>query len=155
MAGLAVLALTLPRLLPKGTLRAARGLPTVVALRGLGAGSFFAAEVFVPLMLVQERGLNAAEAGLALTGGSLAWSLGSWIQGRRPHARALTIRLGATLIAAGICVTAFAVIPSAPVLVVFAGWWWPGSASAWSSRRCRCWSWSCRRRGRRAATARR
>ncbi|GGO30536.1 MFS transporter [Microbispora rosea subsp. aerata] len=122
VAGLVVLALTLPRLLPKGTLRAARGLPTVIALRGLIAGSFFAAEVFVPLMLVQERHLNAVQAGLALTGGSLAWSLGSWIQGRRPHARTLTIRLGATLIAAGICVVAFAVVPAAPVLVVFAGW---------------------------------
>ncbi|MBX6385309.1 MAG: MFS transporter, partial [Microbispora sp.] len=33
-----------------------------------------------------------------------------------------TIRLGATLIAAGICVVAFAVVPAAPVLVVFAGW---------------------------------
>ncbi|WP_249346112.1 MFS transporter [Microbispora sp. H11081] len=122
VAGLVVLALALPRLLPKGTLRAARGLPTVVALRGLAAGAFFAAEVFVPLMLVRERGLNAAEAGLALTGGALAWSLGSWIQGRRPHARTLTIRLGATLIAAGICVTASAVVPAVPVPVVFAGW---------------------------------
>lgn len=122
VAGLAVLAVALPRLLPAGTLRAARGLPTVIALRGLAAGAFFAAEVFVPLMLVRERGLNAAEAGFALTGGSLAWSLGSWIQGRRPHARAATIRLGAALIAGGICVTALAVIPQAPVLVVFAGW---------------------------------
>ncbi|NJP23237.1 MFS transporter [Microbispora sp. SCL1-1] len=122
VAGLAILALTLPKLLPKGTLRAARGLPTVIALRGLAAGAFFAAEVFVPLMLVQERHLNTAEAGLALTGGALAWSLGSWIQGRRPHARAMTIRLGATLIAAGICVTALIVIPATPALVVFGGW---------------------------------
>lgn len=121
-AGLVVLALALPRLLPRGTLRAARGLPTVIALRGLAAGSFFAAEVFVPLMLVRERHLNTAEAGLALTGGALAWSLGSWIQGRRPHARALTIRLGATLIAAGICVTTLVVVPAAPVVVAFAGW---------------------------------
>lgn len=122
VAGLAVLALTLPRLLPKGTLRAARGLPTVIALRGLIAGSFFAAEVFVPLMLVQERHLNAAQAGLALTGGSLAWSLGSWIQGRKPHARGLIVRLGPALIAVGICVIAFAVVPAVSVLVVFAGW---------------------------------
>ncbi len=39
VAGLALLMVTLPRLLPRGTMRAARGLPTVVALRGLAAGA--------------------------------------------------------------------------------------------------------------------
>ncbi|MEW9529831.1 MFS transporter [Microbispora sp. NPDC049125] len=122
VAGLAVLAFVLPRLLPSGTLRAARGLPTVVALRGLAAGAFFAAEVFVPLTLTHERGLSTAQSGLALTGGALAWSAGSWIQGRRPHGRVLTIRAGTTLIAAGISVTALTVVHATPVLVAFGGW---------------------------------
>ncbi|HEY9522924.1 MAG TPA: MFS transporter [Thermopolyspora sp.] len=121
-AGVALLAVALPRLLPKGTLRAARGLPTVVALRGLAAGAFFATEVFVPLMLVQERGLSPTQAGVALTGGALTWSLGSWIRGRRPGHRVLTLRLGTALIAAGVAVMALTVIHAVPVLVGFAAW---------------------------------
>jgi MFS family permease len=122
VAGLAVLAIALPRLLPSGTLRAARGLPTVVALRGLVGGAFFAAEVFVPLMLTQQRGLSTTQSGLALTGGAIAWSLGSWIQGRKPHARALTLPLGTGLIAIGIVVTALTVFDQVPIFVSFAGW---------------------------------
>ncbi|WP_239103390.1 MFS transporter [Microbispora corallina] len=122
VTGLAVLALALPRLLPGGALRIARGLPAVVALRGLAAGAFFAAEVFVPLTLTQQRGLTTAQSGLALTGGAIAWSLGSWIQGRRPDARVLTLRLGTALIAAGIAVTATTVFHQVPILVAFGGW---------------------------------
>ncbi|WP_285703178.1 MFS transporter [Microtetraspora sp. NBRC 16547] len=122
VAGLIVLAIALPRLLPKGTLRAARGVPAVVALRGLAAGAFFAAEVFVPLLLHSERGLSPSQAGLALTGGALFWSTGSWIQGRRPHNRALILRTGTSLIATAILLTALTVFPSVPVLVGFFGW---------------------------------
>jgi len=52
-----------PRLLPAGTVRARRGLPAVVALRGIAAAAFFGAEVFVPLLLSRERGLSASLAG--------------------------------------------------------------------------------------------
>ncbi len=121
-AGALVLAVTLPRLLPKGTLRAARGLPSVIAMRGLTAGAFFAAEVLVPLMLTQERGLGPAQAGAALTGSALTWSLGSWIRGRRPGRRVLVLRLGAAMIGAGVAVTALSVVQAVPLAVCFAAW---------------------------------
>lgn len=122
LAGLVVLAVALPPLLPSGTLRAARGLPTVVALRGLAAGAFFAAEVLVPLMLTAERGLRPWQAGLALTGSAIAWSLGSWIQGRWPGNRSRILRLGTSLIAAGTGLVALTLFPSVPVLLCFAAW---------------------------------
>ncbi|GAA4584465.1 MFS transporter [Planotetraspora phitsanulokensis] len=122
IVGLVLLVVALPRLLPSGTLRAARGLPTVVALRGLAAGAFFATEVFVPLSLTTERGLSPAQAGVALTGGALAWSLGSWIQGRGKFGRAVVLRVGTALIAAGIAVTALAVFDGVPVFAAFMGW---------------------------------
>lgn len=121
-AGLVILGVALPPLLPPGTLRAARGLPTVIALRGLAAGAFFAAEVLVPLMLARERGLPLWQAGLALTGSALAWSLGSWIQGRHPHNRRRILRLGTALIAAGAALVPLALSPAVPVLVCFAAW---------------------------------
>ncbi len=122
LAGAAVLVVALPRLLPKGTIRAARGVPAVVALRGLAAGAFFAAEVFVPLLLHNERGLSPTQAGLALTGGAIFWSTGSWIQGRRPRDRAVILRTGTTLIAAAVLLTALTVFPSVPVIVGFLAW---------------------------------
>lgn len=100
--GVAVLVVAAPRLLPRGAWRAARGLPTVVLLRGLLACAFFGAEVYVPLLLQGERGMHPAHAGLALTLAALAWSVGSWLRGRQPDGRdARILAAGGVLIAAG------------------------------------------------------
>ena len=82
VAGAALLAVGLPKLLPRGTFGSTRGIPTAILMRGVLAGSFFGAETFVPLMLIEERGVATAVAGLTLTGGAVSWSIGSWIQGR-------------------------------------------------------------------------
>ena len=58
------------QLLPRGTLRAARGLPTVIAMRGIASAAFFGTEVFVPLLLSRERGLSPTAAGAVLTAGA-------------------------------------------------------------------------------------
>lgn len=75
-------------LLPRGTLRAARGLPTVIALRGIVAAAFFATEVFLPLILQTERHMSPASAGTILTVGAVTWATGSAVRGRghwTPH----------------------------------------------------------------------
>ncbi|MFF5207455.1 MFS transporter [Streptosporangium sp. NPDC000396] len=116
LAGLVLLAMSLPRLLPAGTLRAARGLPSVIALRGFAAGAAIGGEAFLPLMLNQERGLSLTMAGLALTGGALSWSFGSWVVGRKRFDRVLVLRAGSLLVASGLALmglTAFAVVPVA------------------------------------------
>lgn len=69
-------------LLPRGTLVAARGLPSTILVRGLTAAAFFGTEVYLPYLLMERFGLGAAIAGLALTGAAICWSLGSAIQGR-------------------------------------------------------------------------
>ncbi|GAA3134241.1 MFS transporter [Planomonospora alba] len=120
-AGLAVLVTALARLLPPGTLRAGRGLPSVIVLRGIVAGAVFGGEVYLPLMLTAERGLSPALAGTVLTGGALAWSLASWIVGRRRYDRVLILRAGPLLITAGLLLAALAVFPAVPVAVAFAG----------------------------------
>ncbi|GAA1020823.1 hypothetical protein Aple_076740 [Acrocarpospora pleiomorpha] len=122
VAGLVVLAVSLPRLLPRGTMRGARGLPAVVALRGIATGAFLAAEVLIPLVLFEERGLSPDQGGIALTGGALFWSLGSWIQGRKPYRRNRVLALGCAFIAVGVAVTAPIVVPEVPVWVAFVGW---------------------------------
>ena len=82
IAGVIVVVLALPPLLPHGALRLSFGLPSVVITRGLLTASFFAAETFIPLLLVTSRGFSPAQAGLVLTGASIGWSTGSWLLGR-------------------------------------------------------------------------
>jgi MFS family permease len=123
-AGLALLVPAVLRLLPRGTLRAGRGLPTVILLRGLASGTFFAAESFIPLMLVTQRGLSPTLAGLSLASGGLSWALGSWVQGR-PWAdrhRVLLIRLGFTMSATAIAGAGLALVHGVPALVVACAW---------------------------------
>ncbi|MEH1099435.1 MFS transporter [Micromonospora sp. CPCC 205561] len=113
-----------PRLLPAGFLRAGRGLPTVVGLRGLASAAFVGAEVVIPLMLSRERGLSPTAAGLVLTTGAVAWSAGSWVQGRipSPRSRATLPRAGLTCITAGTAVVAVTVVPAVPIWVGVLGW---------------------------------
>lgn len=79
---LAVLAVSAWRLLPTGTLALARGLPSVIGVRAAMGGSFLAAEAYLPLMLRDEHGYSPAQAGAILAAGSVAWALGSFVQGR-------------------------------------------------------------------------
>lgn len=115
---------SVPRLLPAGTLRAARGIPTTVLMRGVLAGAFFGAQAFVPLMLVQERGLRPGLAGLPLTGGALGWAGGSWFQGR-PHTRIprhRLVQLGCALVATSIVLVAVAAAPPITPWLAAVGW---------------------------------
>ena len=122
VAGLVILAVALPRLLPAGTLRAARGLPAVVGLRGLAAGALFAAEVLVPLMLIEERGLSPLMAGIALTGGALTWSFASWLQGREVFSKLINLRLGSAALAVGILAMSSVTFGAVPVAVAYPSW---------------------------------
>ena len=71
------------RLTPAGTIRAATGLPTAILLRGFLTFAFFAADVYVPLVLQGWRGEPAIMSGLAYMSATLTWTVGSWVQARR------------------------------------------------------------------------
>ncbi|MFI1941118.1 MFS transporter [Streptomyces purpureus] len=124
VAGVALLVPSVLGLLPRGTYRAARGLPSVVLLRGIAAGSFIAAESFVPLMLVTERGLSPTLAGMSLAVGGASWALGSYIQARpwaEPHRQRLMV-LGMVLVAAAIVAAPSVLIPAVPAWTVAVAW---------------------------------
>ena len=126
--GSGLLAVTLPRLLPAGALRLARGLPTVVVMRGVLAGAFFGAETFVPLMLVEHRGLAPTLAGASLTGGALGWATCSWWQGRpamrTPRHR--VIQAAAALITVSLVLVGSTAFVVTPVWLVAVGWTFGG-----------------------------
>lgn len=100
-----------PRLLPEGTWRSARGLPTAVLLRGLTSGTYFTVEALVPLMLITERRVAAVTVGVAFTASAVLWAVASWVQGKllQDVARHRLVTVGALIMAASV---AFAVVGS-------------------------------------------
>ena len=80
--GAALALFALHRLTPPGTLRAARGLPAAVLVRGIITFAFFGVDAYIALLLVEWRGLSATQAGITLTAATLTWTSGSWIQAR-------------------------------------------------------------------------
>lgn len=81
-ASAVVIGLAARPLLPRHTLRAGRGLPSVVLMRGLIAGALFGAEIYVPYLLIEDYGFSPTWAGLGLTGAALAWASAAEVQGR-------------------------------------------------------------------------
>ena len=124
LAGVALLGLGVPRLLPAGAFRLGRGLPTVVVLRGVLAGAFFGTETFIPLMLVEQRSLATTLAGASLTGAALTWSLGAWLQGRPAlrTPRSVLVTLGFVFVLAGIGLVAVATSDAVPAATAAVGW---------------------------------
>jgi hypothetical protein len=82
--------------------RGRRGIPTVVAARGLLAGVFFTVSSYLPLMLNGTHGWSLAAAGVPLIVGSLGWSAASAWQGRHPDLpRGVLLRAGFAALAVG------------------------------------------------------
>lgn len=102
--GVVLAGIALRWILPRG-----RPLRAVMSVRALAAGSFFGMEAFLPLMLVQQRGLSLQWAGAAITIGSSGWMLGSWLQAR-PWLRLWRDRIivaGTILVSSGLATVAF------------------------------------------------
>ncbi|GGF03636.1 MFS transporter [Mycetocola zhadangensis] len=116
-------------LLPRGSLRAARGLPSVILLRGLVAAAFFGAEVYIPYLLNDRYDFSAALSGLALTGAALTWASASWLQGKLDdalsHVRAM--RIGTALVLVAILTAVATAAAELSPLVVIVGWLFGGA----------------------------
>jgi MFS family permease len=80
--GLLLAVPSLRRLMPPGTLRAAPGLPAAIATMGLINVALVGVDAFIPLALVDVRGMSLVFASLTLTAISLSWTAGAWIQSR-------------------------------------------------------------------------
>ena len=124
LVGLALIVFGVRRLLPPGSLRLQRGLPTTVLMRGVLAGGFFGAEAFIPLALVEQRGLTVTVAGLALSVSALGWWTGSYMQSRISESddRSRTVRVGALITSAGLATLPLCLVPSLPPMTCVASY---------------------------------
>lgn len=115
-------------LLPRGTLRARRGLPSVVLVRGMASGAFFAAEAYIPYLLMERFAFTPTWAGIALTLAAFAWAGASALQGRfgerLGNHRIAAIGLGLVLTAL-VCVLMSALFGMSALFVI-GGWAFAG-----------------------------
>ena len=120
----AVALVLLAVLLPKGVLRAKRGLPTVVLMKLLAAASFFGAEAYVPYVLMSGYGFNASTAGLALAVSGVTWFLGSAMQGSlgERFSNAAFVRAGAVLVMVSLALFFVSVLSRAHFALLIAAW---------------------------------
>ena len=109
-------------LLPAGTLWLRRGMPSVVATRGLINAAFVAAEAFMPVMLLAVYGVSAATAGIALTVGAVGWAIGSFVQARVTRKRYLLLAGGSGLLAVAVAGTGLLAGAQAPFWMLVMVW---------------------------------
>jgi MFS family permease len=121
--GVLALVLGLRRLLPTGTFRFRRGVPAVVAFRGVLGGTFVGMESIVPLTLSLVHGYSPTVSGLPLILSALSWAAGSQAQTRTPpDRRPVLVRSGLACIAAAGLGMAFAASVSTLGALSFVAW---------------------------------
>ncbi|MET3719923.1 MFS transporter [Arthrobacter sp. UYEF21] len=115
-------------LLPRGTLLARRGLPSVILTRGLAGAAFFGAEVYLPYLLIEQYAFPPTFAGLALTAGAVAWAGAAAIQGRLGNRlrHRTAVRIGSALVLLAIALTLATAALHWPAAVAMAGWIFAG-----------------------------
>jgi hypothetical protein len=115
------------RVLPPGTLSFGRGLPTILAMRGVLTYGYFGSLAFFPMALELVRGLTPTVAGIGISAGSVGWTSGSWTTvglDRRfgISARPQVVRAALALIILGTAGTAAALVRGIPVGIAIACW---------------------------------
>lgn len=122
--GLGAAAVAVPRLLPAGTWAGARGLPAILATRGLVFSGFFAVEAYLPLSLVEHRGLTPTQAGLVLTAPALLWATGAWASARLPALadRHRRVRIGVCLVLVSTAAGPLTLLDGVPTVALGAVW---------------------------------
>ena len=123
-AGLAAGLPALRRLVPPGTLTARAGLPATILSRGLLTFTFFGADAYVTLAITAVRHRTPLVASIAVTGATVSWTIGAWVQARLNESwegRRL-VRCGLVIVLAGIAGMILVLWPAAPVAEGLAAW---------------------------------
>ena len=122
VAGVAAGLPALRRLVPAGTLTARPGLPATILSRGLL--TFVGADAYVTLAITAVRHRSPLVAGIAVTGATVGWTAGAWVQARLSETwqGRRFVRTGLVIVLAGIAGMVLVLRPDVPVAVGLASW---------------------------------
>ena len=86
--------------------------------------TFFGADAYVTLTITTVRQHTPALAGVAVTGATLAWTAGAWLQSRLNGrwAASRLVGCGVVIIVMGLAAMALVLLPGTPVYVGLAAW---------------------------------
>jgi MFS family permease len=124
VAGVAIGTPAFLALVPKGTVRAAPGLPAATLVRGVLTFAFFGADAYIPLAIDDVRHASTWWAGAVLTASALAWTAGSWVQERlvRKVGARRFVGVGHAVLAVGILLAMTILWESVPLWVIAVAW---------------------------------
>lgn len=126
--GVVIVLVAASRILPRGTLRLARGRRGVILLIGVLCGSYFGAHAVVAITAHDLLGRDADSLAVLLGAGGVGWAVLGMICGRWPaRSRAAYVRrvtLGVLALAGGAAAMAAGVLPGTPGAwqLMVAGW---------------------------------
>ncbi|MFC6650634.1 MFS transporter [Paenibacillus rhizoplanae] len=123
MIGLVGMIFPLRQLLPKGTLTLRRGMPSILATRGLFFAAYASTQNFLVLALIDVKGITPSQAGLIVASAALSWCIIAYVQGRwdaadQGRGRHMRIILGVFLLAIGIAIVFWIPVVSVAVAVM-------------------------------------
>ncbi|MEF2978811.1 MFS transporter [Subtercola sp. YIM 133946] len=129
LAAIVVAVFALRPLLPAGALRAARGLPTIIVLRGLLSGAYFASDTYLPYFFTSQYGFSPTLAGLSLSVSGVSWAIASWAMTRFAGrwSDTASIRLGIVLVLVAVAAALGCSLLALPAGVAIAGWVFAGA----------------------------
>lgn len=112
------------KVMPAGFATARVGLAAGVMLHFLLFYAFYSTELFMPLIMIEFRGLSSSVTGLAFTSCAIAWVAASffqaWLSTRVSLSRSLL--LGMCITTLGVAAAAILLLPEVPYWVVYPAW---------------------------------
>jgi MFS family permease len=116
---------SLGKVFPRGAARLKSGQPAAVAFIVWAAVAYYSIEAFLPLALTAIHGTSIGQAGLALSGGTALWNLGTWIQARlvKRIGGPRLLAAGAPVLLAGVASTGLVMTTAGfPFVLVILSW---------------------------------
>src|SRR5262249_57833647 len=109
---------------PRGPVPAGGGPPATILTRGLLTFAFFGADAYVTLAITVVRHRSPVVAGIAVTGATLGWTAGAWVQARLSETwqGPRFVRTGLVIILAGIAGMVLVLQPAVPVAEGLVAW---------------------------------
>lgn len=116
------------KVMPAGFATARVGLAAAVMLHFLLFYAFYSTELFMPLMMIELRGISSSVTGLAFTSCAVAWIVASFAQAELSHRISLSrsLFLGMFFTTLGVAAAASLLLPDVPYWVVYPAWFIAG-----------------------------